>query len=1256
MVFIVINLKSSHGKLMIKPNHPVLPRRSLPIPIALLIAALTLAGAAQAQLSATLTDYGSTAPTPGSDDAAQVTVPSGAANPDALNYYFDNSTPPGQTFTTGSNTNGYVLNSLFIGTAGNSGSLPSAGQAYTLRLYSVSGSTATLLATYQSQSGFTFTDDDWLEWTGLGFGLQPNTTYAYTLHRNSAGWENLANVSGNLYTGGEVCLIPSAGGTIAYSSSHNYDASFDAGMTISTSLTVNPPVVSPSSTVTPGTAVTLTAAPAAGPGPITYQWRTDGGSGGTLTNIPSATGLTFTANTTGLALGNYQYALVASNLTGGVTSAITTVTVYQIAGATLTDDGATFTSGLYDISQLNGGGSGDSLNYYDDNLPPPGQTFTTGANTQGYYLTSVSVDANGGSSGNTSAAHRYSLYFYSVSGTNAALLATYTNSSFSYSYGDWITVSGFSPLVLKPNTTYAYAFSQGTATWGWAGLNSSSGGSDLYAGGQICLIPTNGGAITFGSTGLADAVFDIGLTPIGVGPTIPFANAITFSPARAVVVGASVTLSEAATGATPLTYQWQTDGGSGGTLTNIPSSNATNLVVNSTGWKVGAYRYTVTVSNSFGVSTSAVATLTLTYTDTNAALADIGTVDPVPVGAFDQSQLSNGGGSPDGLNYWFDNSAPPGQTFVTGGDAGGYTLTSLAVRGGSGSSGGLPAGGQACVLRIYTVSGTNATLYATYTSQTNFILTGGDWFRWSGLNLPLTASTAYAYSFGRIASGAGWENMSSSSGNNYANGELALIPVSGGGMTFGSSHDYDATFVIGVARAGYPLVSPPTIFPTNVVYAGSPVTLTATANGSGLTYQWQTDGGNTGTMTNIPGATSLTLPVDTTGLDNLTVGYRLIASNGSLLTTGEVAMVVVASETSPVIASDISPTAASRFVGGSVTFTASFTGTLPITNQWQLDTGTGYTNLIGQTNRTLTLTNLQLANAGTYSLNAANVQGNANSSGGVLTMYAAPAAPVTVNFEWHSTEGGDAGTYSGTGIPGFGTGTTWNIISGPSSWTTGTYASTAGLTDDGSTETGFGLTVVDGGSWSMTGDTTVPLLDSYAISYGTQSFTFALPNGLYNIVLFSCNGSEAVSSGNAAAAFTMNGVTKTAVPTECTSFQAGNNYVIFSNLVVTAQSLAGTWSVANSQSFGAFNGAQVRYLGQVNLTPTNITAQVSGSQLNLAWPADHAGWTLQAQTNSLGAGLGTNWVDVPGSSDATQYSAPVNATNASVFYRLIFRQ
>jgi autotransporter-associated beta strand protein len=72
-----------------------------------------------------------------------------------------------------------------------------------------------------------------------------------------------------------------------------------------------------------------------------------------------------------------------------------------------------------------------------------------------------------------------------------------------------------------------------------------------------------------------------------------------------------------------------------------------------------------------------------------------------------------------------------------------------------------------------------------------------------------------------------------------------------------------------------------------------------------------------------------------------------------------------------------------------------------------------------------------------------------------------------------------------------------------------------------------------------------------------------------------------------------------------------------------------------------------------NPAPTNITVQVSGGNLTLNWPADHTGWQLQAQTNTLGAGLGTNWVNVAGSTAVNQWPTSTDPGNAAVFYRLM---
>jgi fibronectin-binding autotransporter adhesin len=72
----------------------------------------------------------------------------------------------------------------------------------------------------------------------------------------------------------------------------------------------------------------------------------------------------------------------------------------------------------------------------------------------------------------------------------------------------------------------------------------------------------------------------------------------------------------------------------------------------------------------------------------------------------------------------------------------------------------------------------------------------------------------------------------------------------------------------------------------------------------------------------------------------------------------------------------------------------------------------------------------------------------------------------------------------------------------------------------------------------------------------------------------------------------------------------------------------------------------------VNPTPTNITARVNGSNLELSWPADHTGWTLQVQTNNLNVGLSNNWVDMPGSTSVDSVTNTINPTNGAVFYRM----
>ena len=84
---------------------------------------MVVIGIARAQMPATLTSLGGTAPVPGANDVFQLSITGQANMPDGLNYYTDNQSnhnagEPGQTFTTGSGTAGYTLTSLAIKTGG----------------------------------------------------------------------------------------------------------------------------------------------------------------------------------------------------------------------------------------------------------------------------------------------------------------------------------------------------------------------------------------------------------------------------------------------------------------------------------------------------------------------------------------------------------------------------------------------------------------------------------------------------------------------------------------------------------------------------------------------------------------------------------------------------------------------------------------------------------------------------------------------------------------------------------------------------------------------------------------------------------------------------------------------------------------------------------------------------------------------------------------------------------------------------------
>src|ERR1039458_9939307 len=162
------------------------------------------------------------------------------------------------------------------------------------------------------------------------------------------------------------------------------------------------------------------------------------------------------------------------------------------------------------------------------------------------------------------------------------------------------------------------------------------------------------------------------------------------------------------------------------------------------------------------------------------------------------------------------------------------------------------------------------------------------------------------------------------------------------------------------------------------------------------------------------------------------------------------------------------------------------------------------------------------------------------------------------------------------------------------------------------------------------------------------------PGGAINVL------SPTVQSG---AVFTAtvqtNGVTATAASGNVT-FQT-NSVAQSTGLVAGGSANSAPAVVPASYTVTATYSGDATYIGStstltvgsgVNTTPTNIVTSVSGNQLTLTWPADHTGWTLQVQTNSINTGLSTTWYNVPGSTTINQMTFTINPANPTVFYRL----
>jgi hypothetical protein len=177
-----------------------------------------------------------------------------------------------------------------------------------------------------------------------------------------------------------------------------------------------------------------------------------------------------------------------------------------------------------------------------------------------------------------------------------------------------------------------------------------------------------------------------------------------------------------------------------------------------------------------------------------------------------------------------------------------------------------------------------------------------------------------------------------------------------------------------------------------VAAVGESVVLSAVATGSPSPhYQWYKDG------TLVGGATNATLAL--TGITLADAGtYQAVATNseGSATSSGAILTVV------PLPKITTQPLSHAVFSGGAATFVVVADSTPGLTYQWQRNG----VNIPGATSATLSLTNIQVSDAGSYALVATNAGGSSTSRFARLvvlvpqanaTVYEVKAAPTGVS-------------------------------------------------------------------------------------------------------------------------------------------------------------------------------------------------------------------------------------------------------------------
>ena len=542
-----------------------------------------------------------------------------------------------------------------------------------------------------------------------------------------------------------------------------------------------------------------------------------------------------------------------------------------------------------------------------------------------------------------------------------------------------VTVGQTATFSVTPSGTAPFTYQ-----WKKNGINISGATSSSYTT-PVTSIADNGAVYTV-AVGNSAGVITSSDATFTVQPAVT-APALTAQPSnQSVIAGQSATFSVAATGTAPLSYQWKKDG------THISGATSSSYTTPPISADTAAL-YTVTVSNSLGSVTSNSATVTLISKPTVTTHPSAQTAAEGQTASF---SVTASGTAP--LTYqWRKNG-----THISGATASTYTT---------------PVNSSADNGAVYsvvvansagTVTSNNATL-TVYAAPSISIQPGSQ-----------TVNAGQTVSFGVVAWGTGtlsyqWSkngtDISGATSSSYTspattiadNGAVYAVTISNAYGTVSSSN---ALLTVAPAAVAPTFSTQPA---SQSIPVGQTASFSVTVSGTvPLSYQWLKNGSN------IVGATSSSYTTPAiSDADNGAVYAVTVSNSAGAVTSSSATLTVLPALVAPTFSAQPTP----QYVesGQSASFTATVTGTAPLSYQWKKNGS----NIAGAISNSHTTPVASLAdNGAVYTLTVSNSVGTVTSNDATLSVNAAPVIATQP-----ASQSVAAGQTVSFGVVAFGSGT-----------------------------------------------------------------------------------------------------------------------------------------------------------------------------------------------------------------------------------------